>query len=244
MDLKLTGANVVVTGGAAGIGASIVEAFAREGANVYFCSRSEDKVHTLQEQLSALPGQCRGKALDISDQKAFSQWLSDIGSIDVYVPNAASFARDWETAAAVDMKANAENIEAILPYLRQSKIPAITYIGSIAAHVSMLNMEVYAATKAAVTHYMKSLSHRLIGEGIRVNTVAPGEVFVKDGAWDRVKRDNPDLYKAAMAANPMGRFAEAHEIAASVVFLSSPQSSFTSGSILVVDGCRTQHVQG
>lgn len=244
MDLKLTGFNVLVTGGAAGIGAAIVESFLKEGANVYFCSRSEASVANLQNTLKDLPGSCHGKALDIADCEGFTTWLAEIGKVDIYVPNAATFSGEWDVSAAVDIQANADNIEAVVPYLEKAANPAITYIGSIAALVAMNGMEVYSATKAAMTHYMKSLSQRLMAKGIRVNTVAPGEIFVEGGAWDRVKQNNPEMYKAALAANPMGRMGEPGEVANVVTFLSSPLASFVTGSVVVVDGGRTQHIQG
>jgi NAD(P)-dependent dehydrogenase (short-subunit alcohol dehydrogenase family) len=75
---------------------------------------------------------------------------------------------------------------------------------------------------------------------VRANVVSPGNTFFRNGFWDNVKRTDPDVYAAQMALNPTGRFGLPEEMAKAVVFLSSPVSSFTTGTHLVVDGALTR----
>ena len=101
----------------------------------------------------------------------------------------------------------------------------------------------YGTMKAALIHYVQSLAYQLAGQGVRANTVSPGNTFFEGGVWDSIQQGNPDLYDAALALNPTGRMGTPQEMARAVVFLASPLSSFTSGTNLVVDGALTRGVQ-
>lgn len=244
MDLDLAGMNVVVTGGSAGIGAALVERFAQEGANVAFCSRSAANVERMLAALETYPVRRHGKVLDVTDREGFSEWLATLGKVDIFIPNVSAISADWAASVATDLEATVQCTEAAIPFLRQSSRPAITYIGSKAATFATPGFEAYGAMKAALTHYMKSLGKRLLPDGIRVNTVSPGDTFVEGGFWDRMKSQLPEVYQATLAANPLGRFGTPREVADAVVFLSSPLASFICGSHLLVDGGATDHVHG
>jgi 3-oxoacyl-[acyl-carrier protein] reductase len=90
---------------------------------------------------------------------------------------------------------------------------------------------------------MHTLAVNLARKGIRVNAVSPGNTYFDGGIWHRIETGNPDLYGRALALNPTGRMAKPDEIARGVVFLSSPASSFTIGTNLVIDGALTRGVQ-
>ena len=92
-------------------------------------------------------------------------------------------------------------------------------------------------------HYAQGLAMKLAPMGIRANTVSPGNTYFEGGIWQSIEQNNPDLFKGALAMNPMGRMARPEEIARGVVFLASPASSFTSGTNLVIDGALTKGVQ-
>jgi NAD(P)-dependent dehydrogenase (short-subunit alcohol dehydrogenase family) len=97
--------------------------------------------------------------------------------------------------------------------------------------------------KAALLNYVAALSTRLAPKHIRVNAVSPGNTYFPGGVWQRIEHDMPDLFKASMALNPMGRMARPEEIGKAVAFLASPASSFTTGTNLMVDGALTRRVQ-
>jgi 3-oxoacyl-[acyl-carrier protein] reductase len=244
MDLRLNGLNVLVTGGTSGIGAAIVERFAQEGANVAFCSRSPEKVDRMLERLSRYPVEVTGKPLDVTDTDAFIAWAQTLNGMDIFVPNVSALSSDWDASLATDLKATVRATEALVPKLRTSATPAITYIGSKAGSFGTPHFESYGAVKAAMTHYMKSLARRLAAEGVRVNTVSPGDIFVTDGFWDNMRRNRPEVYQETLNANPLGRLGTPEEIANVVVFLSSPAAGFVSGANLLADGASTLHVHG
>lgn len=242
MDLNLDKKSVVVTGGSAGIGAAIVQEFLKEGCRVAFCSRSEENVNKMLAMNSGQKN-LTAKVLDVRDSEGFVKWLSEIKSIDIFVPNVSALSCDWDETISVDLKATVNNIAMVVPYLEKSDSPAITYIGSKAGSLPMPAYEAYGAIKAGMMHYMKTLSKKLISSGIRVNTVSPGDTFVEGGFWDNIKKNAPDVYEYTVTSNPMGRLCTPEEVAKVVAFVSSPVASYVSGNNWLVDGAATNHIQ-
>jgi 3-oxoacyl-[acyl-carrier protein] reductase len=244
MDLKLKGLSVLVTGGTAGIGEAVVKAMAQEGCDVAFCSRSAHKVEATARALQGSPGRVRGRAIDVTSSEDFAAWLRTLERIDVFVPNVSALSPDWEQSISIDVTSTVRCVEAVLPYLAKSSNPAITYVGSKASSFGTPGFESYGAAKAAMTHYMKSLSRKLLPQGIRVNVVSPGDTFVEGGFWDNIKSSHAGVYEATLKANPMGRLCTPEEVARVVTFISSPAASFVAGANLMVDGGATEHVHG
>ena len=91
--------------------------------------------------------------------------------------------------------------------------------------------------------YTQGLAYQLAGKGIRANTVSPGNTYFPGGVWEQIEEGNPELFEMAMGLNPTGRMGTPEEMAAGAVFLSSPVSSFTTGTNLVIDGALTRGVQ-
>ena len=242
MDLKLKGLKAVVTGGSAGIGLSIVESLAREGCHVVTCSRSRERNRQIQEMLKKYPVEVSVEEMDVSSPEA-EAWISSIGPFDIFIPNVSALSGDWQSSIATDLIATVKITEAAIGAMANSKSAAITYVGSKAATFATPNFEAYGATKAASTHYIKSLSQRLAGS-IRANVVSPGDTFVEGGFWDKIKKSSPEVYESTKVNNPMKRFCTPQEVANVVVFLSSPAASFVNGSHLLVDGGATVHVHG
>jgi NAD(P)-dependent dehydrogenase (short-subunit alcohol dehydrogenase family) len=97
--------------------------------------------------------------------------------------------------------------------------------------------------KTAIVGYISGLAFQLAGRGVRANAVSPGNTFFTGGIWDGIKQGNAELYADSLALNPTGRMGLPEEMARAVVFLSSPVSSFTTGTNLVVDGALTRGIQ-
>jgi NAD(P)-dependent dehydrogenase (short-subunit alcohol dehydrogenase family) len=97
--------------------------------------------------------------------------------------------------------------------------------------------------KTALVGYISGLALQLAGRGVRANVVSPGNTYFEGGFWQDIERGNPELFSMAHGLNPTGRMGTPAEMAAAVVFLSSPVSSFTTGTNLVVDGALTRGVQ-
>ena len=100
----------------------------------------------------------------------------------------------------------------------------------------------YCAIKAALHFYIKSLARTVAPKGIRANVVSPGSTFFDGGAWDRIKREQPERFLNAVAMIPMGRMARPEEIANVVAFTASPAASYVTGANLVVDGAFTRRI--
>ncbi|KAF4549826.1 Enoyl-(Acyl carrier protein) reductase-like protein 14 [Elsinoe fawcettii] len=253
MKLDLGGKNVLVTGGSKGIGRAIVEAFAQEGANVHFCARDESAgSSTLATYRKVYPNVKLGFAkVDITSSESLTKWVEDIAatsSIDVIVSNVSALAipntpENWDSAYAADIKALYTLAAVAEPHLEKSKGNLITISSVSGRDVDFTAPGPYGACKAAIIHYTAQLAHAWAPKGMRANTVSPGNIYIADGVWGGVEKDMPELFDSQMKKNPMGRMGKAEEIAAAVVFLASPKSSFTSGTNLVVDGALCNGVQ-
>jgi len=242
VDLRLDGLHAVVTGGSAGIGSAIVQALSAEGCKVSFCARHQDRINATVAALQRQRGSVSGKALDVLNATDFQQWILELGQFDIFIANVSALSSDWIESITTDVQATVSAIEFVVPIVTQSDHAAITYIGSKAGSLAAPNSAAYGASKAAMAHYMKSLSSRLLPR-VRVNTVSPGDTLFDGGLWDRVRKGHASEFESVIKRNPMGRLATPDEIARVAAFISSPAASFVSGSNWYVDGGSTSHVQ-
>jgi len=252
MDLKLAGMRAVVSGGTRGIGRAIVEAFVGEGTHVAFCARVGDEVTATEKALAERGGTVFGSVLDVGDGPALTAWVEraagQLGGIDIVVANVSALAvpdteENWQASFAVDMMHTVRMVNAAMPHLERSRSGSIVAISSVSGREADFASGPYGTMKTALVGYIQGQAFQLAGRGIRANTVSPGNTFFEGGFWETAKNTMPDLYAAALALNPTGRMGTPEEMAAAVVFLSSPVSSFTTGTNLVVDGALTRGVQ-
>lgn len=251
MDLKLEGRNAIVTGGSGGIGWSTAEALAREGCNVGICARGEEGVERAVSRLEELGVRAFGRVLDVADADALTAWVNDaaetLDGLDVVVANVSALGsgegeEGWRRAVDVDLMHTVRTVEAALPHLRKSDAASIVLVSSVSARRPR-GAQPYGTLKAALNHYGKGLAVELAPEGIRANVVSPGTIYVEDGFWGKVERNDPESFEMALGSNPMGRMGKPEEVARSIAFLASPASSFTTGTNLLVDGAITPGVQ-
>ena len=252
MDLGLKGRKVLITGGTKGIGRHCAEIFAAEGADVAICARDSAGVTQTVEALKAKGVNAIGRGVDVGDKHALAAWVKDsaaaLGGIDCVVANVSALAvaddeAAWQAGFDVDMMHSVRLVNAALPHLRKSDAASITLISSVSGREVDFTGPAYGAFKAALVHYAQGLAMKLAGEGIRANTVSPGNTYFEGGIWENIEQNNPDLFAEALSLNPTGRMAKPEEIARGVVFLASPASSFTTGTNLVIDGALTKGVQ-
>jgi len=254
LNLHLEGRRVVVIGAGRSIGRAIAEAFAAEGASVAICARSADQVTEVVQSLAAGGSKAFGAPVDVretSQVEAFIATVADkFGGIDILVSNASAMAfaggeEDWRAMLEVDLLGAVRSFDAAQNFLLASAAQhgdAAFVIISSASAIETNGPGAYGAIKAALIHYAKGIAREQAPKGVRCNVVSPGMVFTEEGAWGRVKVEKPELFAEMLGRNPMGRMATADEIAASVVFLASPRSSYTSGAHLVVDGAKPARV--
>jgi len=248
MDLGLKGKKAVVTGGSKGIGRAIAEGFAAEGADVSICARNAQDVAATAASLKAKGVKAFGHTLDVADGPALKTWIEatagELGGIDALVCNVSALAvgdtaESWEKSFKTDMMHTVNAVAAAVPFLEKSRSPSITLISSVSGFEVDFAAGSYVAIKAALIHYAKGLSRQLVGKGIRVNCVSPGNTYFEGGIWQNIEKNLPDLFASTLKVNPTGKFGTAEEVANGVVFLSSPMASRISGTNLVIDGALT-----
>jgi NAD(P)-dependent dehydrogenase (short-subunit alcohol dehydrogenase family) len=249
MNLGLENRRVLVSGGSRGIGKAIVQCFLDEGAHVAFCARSASGV---AEAERALGGRAFGAVVDVTQPGEVQHWVANavqrLGGLDIIVPNVSALAggsdlETWRKAFDTDLLGSVAMVQAALPHLLQSDAASVVLISSVSGREVDRFAEPYGVLKAALLHYAKTLSARHAADGIRVNSVSPGNVYFDEGVWGEIARNDPQTFADCLAANPMGRMATPEEVARATVFLASPAASYTTGTSLLVDGGLTKGVQ-
>ena len=253
MDLGLKGKRAIVTGGSKGIGRRCADIFADEGAHVAICARNPAEV---EATVAAL----RAKGVTALRRGARRRRQGGAGGLGRQRGDGAGRDRHrgrqclarwpWTTPRRpggkqfeIDMHAHGAHRERGHALLEKSEAPSIVIVSSVSGREVDFTGPAYGATKAALIHYAQGLAYKLAPKMIRVNTVSPGNTYFEGGIWQWIEKNNPDLFKQALALNPTGRMATAEEVARGVVFLASPASSFTTGTNLVIDGALTKGVQ-
>ena len=251
MDLQLTGSRVLVTGGTRGIGRAIVEAFADEGAAVEFCARDAGEIETTEKELTGRGAGVRGVQLDVRDGAALRGWVEAaagrLGGLDAVVANISALAipdteENWYTSFEVDLMHTVRLAQAALPYLEASSHGSIVAISSVSGREADFAAGPYGTMKTAIVGYISGLAFQLAGK-VRANVVSPGNTYFDGGVWQQIQQGNPELYSMAVGLNPTGHMGTPDDTAKAVVFLSSPVSSRTTGTHLVVDGALTRGIQ-
>jgi 3-oxoacyl-[acyl-carrier protein] reductase len=250
MDLDLKGKRAIVTGGTRGIGRAIVETLVAEGAHVTFCARNRDEVAAATFGNAIV----HGGVADIADAAGYTRWLNQaieqLGGLDILICNASAVAEGaseaaWAACFNVDVMGAQRAADIAAPHLAASAKAngdaSMLFISSVSA-AETGGASAYGAMKAALIHLGKGLSKQLAAKGVRVNTLSPGTILFDGGFWNKAETERPDMFKYALARNPLGRMGRPQEIADVAVFLSSPRASFTTGANIVVDGAITSRV--
>ena len=251
MDLQLSGSRVLVTGGTRGIGRAIVEAFADEGAAVEFCARDAGEIETTEKELAGRGAGVRGVRVDVRDGAALRSWVEAaaerLGGLDAVVANISALAipdteENWYTSFEVDLMHTVRLSQAALPYLEASSNGSIVAISSVSGREADFAAGPYGTMKTAIVGYISGLAFQLAGK-VRANVVSPGNTYFEGGVWQQIEQGNPELFSMAVGLNPTGHMGTPMDSARAVVFLSSPLSSRTTGTHLVVDGGLTRGIQ-
>ena len=240
-DHDTTGLVAVVTGGGSGIGAAIVEGLVAAGVRVAVL----DLAPPAASSPDVIP-----LVADVGDRRSVEQAVGEaaarFGRLDIVVNCAGIGAQgdiaangddEWARVFSVNVTSIARVTSAALPWLSESPSAAICNVASIAATAGLPQRALYSASKGAVLALTRAMAADFVGRGIRVNAVAPGTV---DTPWVRrllESADDPERERARLTARqPHGRLVSADEVAEAVLYLVSPRSSSTTGTVLEVDG--------
>lgn len=239
---------VIVTGAARGIGEAIAVKMAEHGANVAFSfvsDSSADKAKALADRIGAMGVKAKSYQSNAGSYEDCETFVADVlkefGNVDVCVNNAGiskdnlllrMTAEQWDEVMAINLKSVFNMTKQIIKPMMKARKGSIINMSSIIGMRGNAGQSSYAASKAGIIGFTKSIAHELGSRNIRCNAIAPG--FIETDMTDYLK--NGDTSKAFLDKIPLGRFGSANEIADTTVFLASDMSSYITGQVISACG--------
>jgi 3-oxoacyl-[acyl-carrier protein] reductase len=255
MDLKLKDKVVFVPASGQGIGAETARLFLEEGAKVLINDRDKDILSTLfkkfQKKYKSRVDYFAGdmttpEAVGNVKKHLISKWKK----IDILIANLGSGkplaenrldVNEWQGFMEINLFGGVRLLDTFLPEMKKRKQGSIVMVASITGIQRSSAPTGYSAAKASVLTLVKNLSSELAQYNIRINAVAPGNVYFNNGRWQEIINDRPGVVRDYIKKDvPMKRLGKPEEIAAAIVFLASAKSTFTTGASLVIDGGETK----
>ena len=245
--MRLEGKVAFISGGARGMGAVETRMFATEGARVAFGDVLDEEGRKLEAEINETGGQALFVHLDVTRegdwQNAIASTVSRFGKLDVLVNNAGisghgrvedTTVEEWDRVMDVNAKGVFLGTKVAIPEMRKAGGGSIVNISSQLGLVGTdISSPQYQASKGAVRLLTKATAIQYAKEGIRANSVHPGPI-VTPMTEDR--RADPEVYELMLSRIPMGRYGQPEEVGNVVLYLASDESSYVTGSELVVDG--------
>ena len=244
--MRLEGKVALITGAARGQGAAEARLFAQEGAKVIVADVSDPEGIAVAAEIAEAGGDAIYVHLDVTDE---SEWeaavqsaITSFGKLDILVNNAGIWRRghvmetsseQWDDIMGVNAKGVFLGTKAAIPEMRKAGGGSIVNISSTAGLVGSKTSSAYSASKGAVRIFSKSTAIQYASEGIRANSIHPGPIDTDMG--DQVWPD-PTSREASISRTALSRIGTAQDIAYGALYLASDESSFVTGSELVIDG--------
>ncbi|KMO38422.1 hypothetical protein VQ02_11880 [Methylobacterium variabile] len=244
-SLSLSGMTALVIGGSSGIGESVAHGFAREGARVAIAARRPDKLGAALARLESICPTARAYEADVTEPgavQALAERVSaDLGAVDVLmncqgmtiIKPALDFTPDeFAQVVATNLTSVFHACQAFGRGMVARGGGAIINVASLAAHRGWPNACPYAVAKHGIVGLTTSLAAEWARHGVRVNAISPG-FFMTELNREKMPQARKD---AALMRSPAGRFGELQELVGAAVYLASPAASFTTGTVMNVDG--------
>ena len=264
MNLQLTDKVAFIAGSSRGIGRAIAAALLAEGANIVITGRDEEALNRTHEELATTP-ELRRRILAITGnfsdpetiEDAFNLTTGRFGQLDHLVANLGTGSgkpgwqqdeAEWIRLFDANFFSSVRLAQAAIPHLSageasEGRSRSILFISSIVALEATPAPLPYSAAKAALTNYAKNLSRLLAPRNIRVNTIAPGNIFFPGGSWERHLDNRREQVEQMLVTDvPQNRFGTPEEIASLAAYLCSPAAAFATGSTYVMDGGQTRTI--
>lgn len=240
----LEGQIALVTGASRGIGAAIAQELGKQGATVIGTATSAGGADNINASLQAAGIKGRGLALDVNDaaqiEAVLAQIAAEFGSVSILVNNAGITKdtllmrmsdEDWNAVISTNLTSVYRMSQAVLRPMMKARVGRIISISSVVGHMGNAGQVNYAAAKAGMTGFTKSLAQEVGSRNITVNCVAPG--FIETD----MTAELPENIKTKMLERvPLGRLGHVNEIAATVAFLASPSAAYITGETIHVNG--------
>jgi len=258
MSSRLKNKTSIITGAGAGIGKAIAKVFAAEGARVCVCGRTKDTLNQTVAEIRQAGGEAMAVACDVADRAQVAnlvrQTMSTFGALHVLVNNAGVRASigtiedlteaEWQRTFDIDAKGTWLCSKMAIPELRKAGGGSIIMVSSISAHIGQTKQGCYNAAKAAQEALMKCMALDFAKDHIRVNSICPAWVLTEMNRAQLAEMEaNPDRvfppgfrYRDVLALHPLGRLGQPEDVAWAAVYLASDESSWVTGSSLMVDG--------
>jgi 3-oxoacyl-[acyl-carrier protein] reductase len=255
MNLELAGKVALITGSSRGLGRASARALACEGCRVCLCARGEETLEKAAADVRRAAGRddVLAVAADLTTpegiERVFAGLFDRFGGIDILVNNlglargagiADTSDADWQEAFDATLFPAIRASRLAVPSMRARGGGAIIMVASIYGREAGGRMT-YNAVKAAEISLAKSMAQQLAGDGIRVNSVAPGSILFEGGSWwKRQQADPQGIAEFVRRELPFGRFGRPEEVGDAVAFLASARASWISGASVTVDGCQSR----
>jgi len=245
----LTGRVAIVTGGTRGIGRSIAEGFVAAGARVVVASRKADACQETEQALRAMGGDAIGVPTHLGELDSLHALVArtddEFGRLDILVNNAATPLREdlgyftpeaYAKSMDVNLRGPVFLVQAALPHLTDSPSAAVINVISAGAFLHAPFLATYAATKAALMSFTRSMAAEFAPLGVRVNALAPGSVDT-----DMMRKNTPEAQEQMARSSLQGRAAHPDEMVGPALFLASDAASFVTGQVVIADGGLVPH---
>lgn len=248
MEIGLRGKVALVTGASSGIGRATAVLFAGEGARVAATfNKDMQAAREAEAEMRQAAGEVLMEAVDMADHAAISALVDKVsqkwGGVDILISAAATYGRTdfdfekdglerWNETMAVDLTGAFVIAKAVFPHMKQQGWGRIVFLGSTAGEIGLENAAHYAAAKAGLAGLTRGLARDLGRYGILVNCVAPARVLTAKQA----KSIPRAVLDADASYVPVGRLANADDVARTILFFGSGWNTFVSGEVVLVDG--------